>query len=42
VIPEPIRTEFFEALRSAVKEAGDRIVFNDTYVLYITKKGTEQ
>ena len=38
VIPEPIRTEFFDALKNAVKEAGDRIVFNDTYVLYIAKK----
>ena len=38
VIPEPVRTEFFDGLRNAVLEAGDRIVFNDTYVLYITKK----
>ena len=38
VIPEPVRTEFFESLRKAVLEAGDRIVFNDTYVLFITKK----
>lgn len=38
VIPEPIRTEFFEGLRNAVIEAGNRIVFNDTYVLYLTKK----
>lgn len=38
VIPEPTRTVFFDALKNAVKEAGDRIVFNDTYVLYITKK----
>ncbi|MBP5221598.1 MAG: Type 1 glutamine amidotransferase-like domain-containing protein [Lachnospiraceae bacterium] len=38
VIPEPIRTEFFEALREAVLEAGNRIVFNDTYVLYLTRK----
>ena len=38
VIPEPLRAEFFEGLRKAVLEAGDRIVFNDTYVLYITKK----
>ena len=38
VIPESIRTEFFEGLRNAVLEAGNRIVFNDTYVLYITKK----
>ncbi|MBO4653516.1 MAG: methyltransferase domain-containing protein [Lachnospiraceae bacterium] len=38
VIPEPMRTEFFEEMRNAVLEAGDRIVFNDTYVLFITKK----
>ena len=38
VIPEPLRTEFFEGLRKAVLDAGNRIVFNDTYVLYITKK----
>lgn len=38
VIPKPLRTEFFEGLRKAVLKAGDRIVFNDTYVLYLTKK----
>ena len=38
VVPEPLRTEFFEGLRTAVLDAGDRIVFNDTYVLYLTKK----
>ena len=38
VIPEPIRNEFFEKLKNAVLEAGDRIVFNDTYVLYLTRK----
>ena len=38
VIPEPLRTEFFEDLRKAVLKAGDRIVFNDTYVLYLAKK----
>lgn len=38
VIPEPLRTEFFEGLRSAVLDAGDRIVFHDTYVLYLTKR----
>ncbi|MBP5151486.1 MAG: Type 1 glutamine amidotransferase-like domain-containing protein [Lachnospiraceae bacterium] len=38
VIPETLRSEFFEGLRNAVLEAGDRIVFNDTYVLYLTKK----
>ncbi|MBO7531774.1 MAG: methyltransferase domain-containing protein [Lachnospiraceae bacterium] len=34
VLPEPVRTEFFEGLKNAVLEAGNRIVFNDTYVLY--------
>ena len=38
VIPEPLRTEFFEGLRKAVLDAGNRIVFNDTYILYITRK----
>ena len=38
VIPEPIKKEFFGKLKSAVLEAGDRIVFNDTYVLYLAKK----
>ena len=38
VIPDPIRSEFFGKLKSAVLEAGDRVVFNDTYVLYLTKK----
>ena len=38
VIPEQLRTEFFEGLRNAVLEAGDRIVFNDTYVLYLARK----
>ena len=38
VIPEPYRTPFFEGLRNAVLEAGNRIVFLDTYVLYLAKK----
>ena len=38
VIPEPIRSEFFEKIKNAVLEAGDRIVFHDTYILYLTKK----
>lgn len=40
VLPKPLRTEFFDGLRNAVLDAGDRIVFNDTYVLYMTKKPT--
>ncbi|MCR4740114.1 MAG: methyltransferase domain-containing protein [Lachnospiraceae bacterium] len=38
VIPEDVRREFFEKLGNAVTEAGDRIVFNDTCVLYLAKK----
>ncbi len=38
VIPEPDKTRFFSGLRDAVLEAGNRIVFNDTYVLYLAKK----
>lgn len=38
VISEPYRTPFFEGLRAAVAEAGNKIVFSDTYVLYLAKK----
>lgn len=38
VIPEPVRREFFEKLRNVVVEAGNKIVFHDTYVLYLTRK----
>ena len=38
VIPEPYKTRFFEGLKAAVRKAGDRIAFRDTYVLYLAKK----
>ena len=38
VIPEPLKTPFFEGLREAVSESGGKVVFEDTYVLYLTKK----
>jgi len=38
VIPEPYRSEFFNGLRKAVLEAGNKIVFLDTHVLYLAKK----
>ena len=38
VIPEPYKTAFFDGLRNAVAENGGKIVFNDTYVLYLAKK----
>lgn len=38
VIPEPYRSKFFHGLKEAVLEAGDKIVFNDTFVLFLAKK----
>ncbi len=38
VIPEPDKSKLFSGLRQAVLEAGNRIVFQDTYVLYLAKK----
>lgn len=38
VIPEPDKSLLFEGLRQAVLDAGDRIVFLDTHILYLAKK----
>lgn len=38
VIPEPYKTKFFQGLHDSVVNAGNKIVFKDTYVLYLTKK----
>ena len=38
VIPEPYRTLFFDGLRNAVEKNGGKVVFEDTYVLYLTRK----
>ena len=38
VIPEPYKTRLFEGMRAAVLQAGDRIVFDDTFVLHLAKK----
>ena len=38
VIPEPYKTKFFQGLHDSVVDAGNKIVFKDTYVLYLTKK----
>ena len=38
VIPEPHSSLFFDGLRDAVLAAGDRIVFNDTYALYLARR----
>ncbi|MBQ7669135.1 MAG: methyltransferase domain-containing protein [Clostridia bacterium] len=37
-LPEPSKSLFYNGLREAVLEAGDRIEFYDTYVLYLAKK----
>lgn len=38
VVKEPYRSKFFEGLRNAVLAAGDKIVFLDTYTLFLAKK----
>ena len=38
VIPEPYKTAFFEGLRDTVAENGGKVVFEDTYVLYLARK----
>lgn len=38
VIPEPYNTQFFEGLRNAVLAHGNKIVFDDTYVMYLARK----
>ncbi|MBO4439252.1 MAG: hypothetical protein J5798_07870 [Spirochaetaceae bacterium] len=38
VIPELFNTQFFEGLRNAVLAHGNKIVFNDTYVMYLARK----
>ena len=38
VIPEPYKSKFFDGLRKTVAEAGNKIVFWDTYILYVAKK----
>ena len=38
VIPEPYKSKFFDGLHAAVTEAGNRIVFADTYVLLTARK----
>ena len=37
-IKEDCREPFFEGIRNAIVQFGDRIVFQDTYVLYLYKK----
>lgn len=38
VIPEPYKSKFFNGLRKAVLDAGNEIVFYDTFILFLTRK----
>ena len=38
VLPEPHKSQFFQGIRRAVWEAGNRIVFLDTHILYLARK----
>ncbi len=37
-IKEPYRTKFFEGLYQAVVSAGNEIILNDTFIMYLTRK----
>ena len=37
-LKEPYRTNFFEGIRTAILEAGNKITLNDNIVLYLAKK----
>lgn len=38
VIPEPYKSKFFDGLKNAVLAHGNKIVFKDTYTMYLVKK----
>ena len=38
VLQEPYKSRFFDGIRTAILNHGDKIVFNDTVVLYLAKK----
>jgi trans-aconitate methyltransferase len=38
VLKEPYKSKFYEGVRDAVLKAGNKITFNDTIVLYLTRK----
>lgn len=37
-IPEPHRSRFFDGLRQAIRDAGDKLIVYETDVLYLTRK----
>ncbi len=38
VIPEPYKSKLFDGLRKAVLDAGNKIVFHDTFILFLARK----
>lgn len=38
ILQEPYKSKLFEGIRTAILDHGDKIEFNDTVVLYLTKK----
>ncbi len=38
VLPEPYKTKLFDGLKSTVEENGGKVIFEDTYVLYLARK----
>ncbi len=42
VIPEPYKSQFFTGLKNAVLAQGNRIVFKDTYTMYLARKPVAQ
>lgn len=38
VIPQPYKSKFFNGLREAILKAGNKIVVNETYILFLARK----
>ena len=38
VLSEPYKSKFYDGLKCAVNEAGGKVIFFDTYVMYLAKK----
>lgn len=38
IVLEPYKSKFYAGIRDAVLKAGNKIVFNDTVVLYLARK----
>ena len=38
LLSEPYKNKFYDGLKCAVNEAGGKVIFFDTYVMYLAKK----